>query len=171
LERFLLSIPPYIDTSGANPAPAITYVQKSTSSLIQDLTFTYPHFSLSKCAHIRINATMQTLLQHGQVTRLPKREKHWISARMIGHLVASMYLTATQNGTLSWDITLSKIMSILFLGAFVCRSGDIARSHFYTNEEFLQWNSLCVKYKRDSQSFALEDLIVVVTLRHTKGKK
>jgi hypothetical protein len=101
-------------------------------SLMSVLVFEYEHFRLSKHEIARIAAMTDKLLKNGQLIKLRKRERHWISAQLLAHLITTAYEEALEKGKNNWDVKLSKIMSMIYLGVLICCTGDIARSNKYT---------------------------------------
>jgi hypothetical protein len=149
MERFIPAILPYLRTPFADTVPSYEYIKLAIYSLTSALIFVYVHFRLSKHEIVRIAAMRDKLLNEGKLTKQRKRERHWVSAQLIAHLTTTAYEKAIEKGTNNWDVKLPKIMSMVYLGALTCRGGDITRSNRYTGQEYLQWNSVILKYKRE----------------------
>lgn len=76
---------------------------------------------------------------------------------------------AIYNGTHSWDIRISKMMSIALQSATDSRAGDLCRSHGYHELECLCWKDIDLKLTKGGKS--IQDFIMTVTVRFEKGYK
>jgi hypothetical protein len=72
------------------------------------------------------------------------------------------------HGVQSWDVRISRWLSILLQSSADCRSGEIVHTANYTGLEFLEWEDVKIKLV-DGDTF--EHLRARVTLRWEKGSK
>lgn len=82
-------------------------------------------------------ATLQTLMKEGALTREPKQEHHWVTSKVIEKMIRAMFTDAIVNGTWSWDALLMKALSLLLQCFTGSRAGEIRRSRLYTGSECL----------------------------------
>lgn len=71
------------------------------------------------------------MLKDGKITNDPSREKQWLGAHVIGGMAKAILMDAVDNGTLSWDVTICRVLSIVLISALCTRSGDVAQTTLY----------------------------------------
>ena len=133
------------------------------------LVFHYKDFKLTKQDAHRIDAVIQQLLNDGKITKDPVRERLWLGSRIVQQMAVAMLNNAINNGTKSWDVTLSCCLTIVLQSALACRAGDIQRSKHYTGEEYLQWKHITLK--ATGATVQNPKLTMLVTLLYRKGHK
>lgn len=104
----------------------------------------------------------------GSITKESTRRKQWVSGATILVLVDGLLRNAIVHGTPSWDMTLAKAMSLAVQSATGMRSGDLARSHGYSNQQVTLLGDLVVKVVNDEKGIRFR---LLLTLRYTKGHK
>ena len=104
----------------------------------------------------------------GTISKEPTRRKQWVSGAIILILVDGLLRNAIVHGTPSWDMTISRAMSLAVPSATGMRSGDLARSHGYSNQQVTLLGDLVVKVVNDEKGIRFRSLL---TLRNTKGHK
>jgi len=136
---------------------------------VHSLTFQYENFSLSNRDKLRIEATIQTLLKEGHITKDPVKEALWLSCQMVKRMATAVFSDAILNGTKSWDSTLAGCLAIVLQAALASRSGDFMRSHGYKGGEYLKWENI----QLIAQGLSVEDpkLRMLVTLLYRKNYK
>jgi hypothetical protein len=82
-------------------------------------------FTLSRNESERITSTVLSLLKEGKLTKEPSWEKSWAGAFMVRRLVTALFKDALFNGTINWDITISKALAIVMAVALTARTGDV----------------------------------------------
>lgn len=87
---------------------------------------------------------------------------------MIRKMSVALINDAEQNGTLSWDVTLSRVLSLVLQATVAGRSGDVARSRQYYGQEFLQYGHITIKLVSKNDS---ERLVAILDLKNCKGFK
>jgi hypothetical protein len=81
--------------------------------------------------HRRLDNVIATLLQEGKITKDPMREKQWLGAHIIGGMAKAILIDALDCGTLSWDCTICRVLSIVLISALCSRAGDVAQTTLY----------------------------------------
>lgn len=104
----------------------------------------------------------------GSITKEPTRKKQWVSGATVLVLVDGLLRNAILHGTPSWDLTLAKAMSLAMQSATGMRSGDLARSRGYSNQQVTLLRDLVVKVVNDGKVIRFRSLL---TLRYTQGHK
>jgi hypothetical protein len=95
--------------------------------LTGELIFHYKDFHLTPHESKRINAAVNSLLVAGKITKDPSREKVWLGSVIVRKLAASIVQDAVNNGTLNWDVTWYKALSIVYIACLACRTGDVTK--------------------------------------------
>lgn len=75
---------------------------------------------------------------------------------------------ALDDGCISWDVQLHKLLSIVLLSALGCRSGEVALTGRYV-DEYTRWSH--IKLKLAAGGNTVDDLEADVTLCFEKAKK
>jgi hypothetical protein len=150
IERFLYTIVKHLhdQTSRIDPtnqAPAFSMVSSGLRRLIGSLKFDFADFNLTVHERLRITNVMEDLYKQGKLTKDPKREVQWLGAFLTRKLATAFLEDALNNGTLSWDVTMSKALSIIWTSALMCRSGDVARNRDYHGLECLIFEHIHLK--------------------------
>lgn len=107
--------------------PSYSLIRSGIRQLIGELIFHYEDFRVSPHESKRIDATINDLVVSGKLTRDPSRQKFWLGAVLIRKLAAAIVEDGFITGTLNWDVTIYKALSIVFIAALACRTGDIAK--------------------------------------------
>lgn len=149
-------------------APSYSMVQGGLRRLLGSLQFDFKNFQLSKHDRIRITNVMEKLEQDGKLTKDPKRERRWLGAFVVHKLATAIFEDALTSGTLSWDMVLSKVLSIVLTGALITRAGDIARNAAYKELECMLWGHITLKIVRKDGVEVLQGLFSIF---NEKGKK
>ncbi len=72
------------------------------------------------------------------------------------------------NGCISWDVFISKTLSVIIVSALGCRPGYVARSRGYTDAEYMKCQDIELAFEGDVKH---ENLRATITLRYTKRNK
>ena len=91
------------------------------------MIFKYDSFRLTKHENARITATIEDLYQKVHITKNPTMEKNWIGLVLVERLCVSLFKNAFDEGTLVWDVTISRVTSMTRTCALLTRSGDITK--------------------------------------------
>lgn len=91
---------------------------------------------------------------------------------MIRRMAQTWLDRALNEGCLSWDRTLLKLLGVLLQASCSSRSGDIARSSLYEGFECLCYKHLELSVKdRKKPLDSVQNLTLKVTLEFMKGSK
>jgi hypothetical protein len=84
-------------------------------------------------------------------------------------LVQSLVNQASQNGTMAWEITLAKCLSIVLVAAVGARTGGVTVAPLDQHTlPYLAYKDIVIKMKGSS---TINDLNAILTLRNEKGDK
>lgn len=118
---------------------------------------------------MRIASLINFLLQEGKVTQDPTWEKNWVGAVAVRKLTTAIITDALQYGTLTWDISLAKVLSIVWVAALGVRTGDVnATPRDHQKLPYLCYHDITIKM---DQGTSIDDLLAVVVIRNQKGDK
>jgi hypothetical protein len=140
--RFISRLPSHLQSRHSDGKIAWTMIKNARMQLDRALTFHYSDYKLSRHVALRIDATIQKLLDDGQITKDPVREKQWLTCQIVKKLATAVISDAVQQGTRSWDMTLAGTFSLVLQAAMASRSGDFTRSAHYTGDEYLKWQDI-----------------------------
>lgn len=140
--RFISRLPTHLESRHSDGKIAWTLIKNALVQLDRSLSFHYADYNLSRHGRLRIEATIQKLLDDGQITQDPVREKQWLTCQVVKKLATAVVSDAVQNGTRSWDFTLAGTFSLVLQAALSSRSGDFKRSSHYTGDEYLKWQDI-----------------------------
>lgn len=144
--------------------------------LLQLLQFRHHDFHKQYTPYyaMRINVHLDHLIRQGKLIRGDWFKKMWIGFMLVLKMATAWIKDAFENGTHSWDITISKLTSVLLQSALSSRSGDITRSQLYEGLECLCWGHIILKLEspgtRDNAP-NVQDLKGIFELQFTKNKK
>jgi hypothetical protein len=131
---------------------------------------------LVKCHGFTISA--QDTKQIGSLlNRLVKEnvlfKGRWQKANRVGFKTL-LYLVDTHmgmgltDGVHSWDVYISKQLSIVLVAAFASRCGEVVQSALYQGMQCLCFKDLCLEFSNTEQT---QGIIMNVSLRFVKGYK
>ena len=143
--------------------------------IVQLLRFRHEHILKLYTPHhvTRIEIHLQQLVSQGKLVRGTWYKKQWISFMTLFKIASSWLAHALMNGTYSWDITLTKLASVVTQSALSSRAGDITRSQLYEGLECLCWKDITLQLDSASDRGApsVQDLRGTFVLCFTKGAK
>jgi len=105
----------------------------------------------------------------GKLVRGLRVQRQWLGFLMIHKLAATFMQHSLENGCLSFDIVIMRMLGVVLQCACNSRPGDIARSSWYSGKECLLFKDVELKLKPGGKT--VQDLEGKVTLRYVKGKK
>lgn len=157
------------------PAISLSVVRGLLSRLIKLLTFRHQDILKSYSLHhvTRIEVHLQHLVSEGKLIRGTWHKKQWISFMTLLKMAKEWLQCALSDGTNSWDITLTKLTSVVTVSALSSRSGDITRTQLYEGVEYLCWKDITLQLddNSDRSTPMVGDLRGTFLLRYTKGYK
>ncbi|KAK0291075.1 hypothetical protein LTR35_001796 [Friedmanniomyces endolithicus] len=177
-ERFILCLPDICSTEG--PQISWSTAQTAVRYGLCAIRCRHEAFRQTTNGRGRVEDVFETLRQAGKLTREPKRDKQWVSARLISCLTRGLLVEAVQGGTTDWSWTIQQCLGLSLQSAMSSRAGDIAKSGRYGDDECLLFQDIKLKITVKAlptvggPPVALLDRVdmhATFTLRHTKGYK
>jgi hypothetical protein len=169
LERFFSTIVSRVQPR-TNQVPAYSWLKGAISRTIQNCVFYHKNFTLSPHERLRIATLLDSLLQEGKLTQDPSWERNWAGVVVVRQLVSSLFNQAFEEGTMTWDITIAKCLSIILVAAIGARSGDVTMAPLNQHAlPFLAYKDVVIKMRKGGST--IDDLHAVLTLRNEKGYK
>ncbi|OBT84860.1 hypothetical protein VE02_05892 [Pseudogymnoascus sp. 03VT05] len=165
LERFFTIVPSKVQTYSPHGKPSLVWIKHGVSSLIGGLIFKHETFRLSSHGRSRLSTTIDKLLKDGVITAKPARVAQWVTAALVIRLCDSYLLDALNNGTKSWSITLSRLLSMVLMAACASRAGEIGRSAKYVKMECLCFKDVDIRFNEHG------DMIAHIVLRFQKKER
>jgi hypothetical protein len=137
--------------------------------LLESCIFHYKAFALSPHERLRIATTIDSLLHQGRLTKEPSWERNWVGAAVVRKLTTAMVKQALEHGTMTWDITVAKVLSIVFVAALGARTGDVTVAPLDRHKlPYLCYQDVVIKMDGGT---TIDDLMAIVTIRNEKGDK
>ncbi|EMD61597.1 hypothetical protein COCSADRAFT_163032 [Bipolaris sorokiniana ND90Pr] len=168
IERFISIISRHLKPCGGGVISFST-IRSGIDCLLKGCVFYHADFKVTAHEGSRIQSLVHTLVRNGTLTTDLKVEKQWIGSGLVAKLVDSTYKNALRNGTISWDLTLAKIQSIVLHAALGCRVGDVATSRYDDHDlPFLAYGDITMKLDGGS---GVENICMSVLMRNIKGRK
>ncbi|SMR55280.1 unnamed protein product [Zymoseptoria tritici ST99CH_1E4] len=119
----------------------------------------------------RIGMHLDQLATKKDLVRGLWQKRQWLGFKVILRMAQIWIDRAIDEGCISWDRTLLKLLGVVLQSACSSRSGDIARSTLYKGLECLCWKHLQLTIKDPDQPLSVQNLTLQVTLAYTKGHK
>jgi hypothetical protein len=129
---------------------------------------TYEDFSVSNYWAAKYDSLFNTLISEGVLINGLWEKRRRIGFHTILILGDAFLKSGLEEGCLSWDTLLSKLLSVVLIAACACRSGDAARTSLYTSTKYLAFRDIVLRFGAGDQP---NDLSMDVTLRAVKGYK
>lgn len=149
-----------------NQVPAYSWLKSGVGFTIECCVFHHKTFTLTPHERTRIATLLDSLHQQGKITQDPSWERNWVGVVVVRKLVASLVKEAFQCGTMTWDVTVAKCLSIMLVAALGSRAGDVSvRPRDRHESPYLAYKDIVIKMKGGS---TVDD---VITLRNEKGDK
>jgi hypothetical protein len=128
----------------------------------------YENFSISNHWAVKCDSLFNTLVREGVLIKGTWEKRRRIGFHTVLALGDAFLQSGLDEGCLSWDILLSKQLSVVLIAACACRVGDISRTVLYTGTEYLTFKDIVLSFGSGDQP---NDLSMDVTLRAVKGFK
>ena len=149
------------------PSPQLKTLQRGLENLTAALVFKYPKFSLSKQQSRRIETVLDTLANETKLLRGKWSKTQWLGVALFEKWLALGFRLLLIKCCLSWDVQLSKPLSISLVVALCFGVGEACLSRGYT-EEFLRWEHVQLKLCGGS---TLDHLEATIEICFEKAKK
>lgn len=149
--------------------PSYLWLQQGVGHLVKACVFYFPSFSLSRHETQRIATTIDYLWQEGRLTKEPKFERNWVGVFLVRKLAVGVLEDGLKRGTVSWDVTLAKTLSIVMVAALASRAGDVTVAPLEGQKlPYLCYKDVVIKLVGGN---AVENLVAEVVIRNEKGYK
>lgn len=100
--------------------------------------------------------------REGASLKDPTREKCWLGAALVRKLVTALLDDSLVTGTLNWDVTIYRALSIVFIAALATRAGDITRSNLDTQlRPYLCYNDITMKLVNGTDIINIEAQVII----------
>ena len=138
----------------------------------------YGLFQYSKASGFKLTAQdgkrLQTFIDDavkgGQLTTGVWKKRVWLTFVLVSRLGRAWLEHHHKHRTVNWDLTLSRLMSLVLIASLGCRAGDVARSNLYTSGEYPQYCHIRLMLTGHGTA-AWGNLEACVTLKHAKSMK
>ncbi|KAE8869679.1 hypothetical protein PTNB29_00023 [Pyrenophora teres f. teres] len=167
--RFLYAYPKHLISRAPSGAISFDTMRGAIEHIISTTQDRFPEFKLKLGEASRIKAVFSDLLSKGVITKDVSRTGQWLGSRIVYMLARALMQNALSQGCRSWDFV---IQGALYLGLMVStgsRVGDITRSDGLVGNKCVKYGDVEIQVKTDEAGN--EDLVAVISLRYTKGKK
>jgi hypothetical protein len=125
-------------------------------------------FTATKQDSKRMESLFNKLVKDKVLFKGKWRKPNRVGFQTILYMVDVWMSSGLKDGVLSWDIHISKQLSIVLIGSFGSRCGDVVRSRMYAGMQCLCYRDLALSFFGGDDT---QDLILNVTLRFVKGYK
>ncbi len=114
-------------------------------------------------------STVEQLFAEEHLTKEATVEKNWVGIMIVRRLATVLFEHAMEKGTKNWDLTISKTMSIVLLGALATRVGDICKTKFDVHDlPFLAYKDVTLQLVGGDN---IEQLVGQFVIRNEKNHK
>lgn len=167
-ERFAEAITPKVRPKGGHTVPSYAWLERGLRIAVDGLLHYY-NYRLTPHDNKRLQSKMHTLLRQGKLTKDPIRAKQWAGLSILRAMTQAWLIEALRDGVLSWDQTLSRLGTVVWMSALQCRAGDFLMT--WLAEHPLPYLAYKDVQLRLVGGFSLKHLTARVTLRNVKGHK
>ena len=142
----------------------ISAIRVITSSLI------FQHnYQLTPQEGRRIDTLIDALVKEGKLTTGKWRKRVRVGFYLVQRMAIAWFTQHLTHGCRSWDLVISKFLSISLMTSLHARAGDVIRTGRYTGMECLCWKD--IELRLEGNEPKVEGFVAQVTLRFEKGFK
>ena len=116
----------------------------------------------------RVDELLAKFVDDGMLFKRRWRKHEWVGHTLITLMGNSWLQETLAEGCQSWDVRISKLLSVVMMGALDCRVGDLTRSGHYKGEEYIQWRHIEITIRGERE---LQNLNAKATIAYEKGHK
>lgn len=169
LYRFVETIARRIRTKHrGKPAPSMQTVRGGLQHVCQVLVEQYEHFALTKHWASKCDSLLNKLVKEGAQTKGRWAERQYIGFQTLRIIGDASMSKALKEGIISWDVYISRHLSVVLVASLASRGGDVTRSVLYERMECLCWKDITLTFVGGD---TLDHLSMDIVLRHVKGYK
>ncbi|KAK3718658.1 hypothetical protein LTR37_004875 [Vermiconidia calcicola] len=130
-------------------------------------------FTITSHHRAHLETFVDDAVRRGQLIRGHWRKRTWIGFVTLSRMIRAYLAHAIDQGTLSWDQTIHRCLSIVLVSALGCRSGDVVRSQHYKGTEYMQYRhvELWLADLDGDQLPTLANVRASFTIEYEKGHK
>ena len=150
-------------------APQKGTIVRGVSILLAYGHFKWSDFKMGSHESARFKVFLDQAVKDGKIKTGKWRKSTWIGFAVLSRLVSSYLSHNIKHGSLNWDITIAKCLSLVLISALGARSGDVARSLHYKGQEYLQWRHVQLHLVGSQPSLA--NVRATITLQYQKFHK
>lgn len=156
-------IPSYRD----KPAVSLTSIRNAVLNVYARLQFKHKLLNFSRHNFKRIDTVLDRLVKEGKLTPGRWRKRQRAGVALVRLLGQAWFTDCLTHGCRSWDVTISRFLSISLMAATAGRAGDIVRSKGYTGLEYLRWEhvELVLGGHDDGQSPTIQGMTASITMK------
>ncbi|KAK7711430.1 hypothetical protein SLS64_005454 [Diaporthe eres] len=156
---------------GNKPVPNLGNIQNGVRALCSGLIFKF-NFSLSRQECRRLDTLLDSLVKEGKLIKGRWRKRERVGFYILRILGQAWFTKSLTEGCLSWDIIISRFLSVSLVAATASRAGDITRSQGYTGPQYVRWEhiELVLVGEHDDEP-RIEDMVAQITIAYEKGSK
>jgi hypothetical protein len=151
---------------------------KNTIISATKLIMAYGHFKWSEqdgfrmTAHdtSRFRSFLDKATRDGRLTTGKWKKRTWIGYAVLSRLVRAYLTHGVEQGTLNWDVTMARCLSVVLVSSLGARCGDVGLVRTYEGKAYyMQWRHIELSLEGDMPLFSA--LRARITLEFEKGNK
>lgn len=155
------------------PAPSLAVIQKAFYLLLKYGTFRWSRedgFKITLHDKEQFKAFTIQAVKDKRLTKGRWFKQTWVGFVTLSRMVRVFLQHCVRNGALTFDLVISKCLSVVLVAALGSRSGNVARANGYRGTEYVQYRHVEL-YLEAGSGCGFQDLRATVTLEYTKGHK
>lgn len=171
VERFVERLVHHVKGRSADglQTPSISWFNHAIRCALVRIQHRFTEFKWNAAATSRIKSLSNDLLLKKELSNEQTRENNWIRLVVMRYIVNAYLSNGLTCGTMSWDVTWSRMTSVLLPSALIARCGDVMQSAGYKIDVHMQFRDLSIRQKEGTTGF--ENLRMRVLVRFQKAYK
>jgi hypothetical protein len=147
--------------------PSLSTIQAGLRHLT-DMLVECHGFTISAQNTKRIGSLLHILVKENVLFKGKWRKANRVGFKTLLHMVDTHMKTGLTDGVHSWDVYISKQLSIVLVAVFASRCGEVVRSALYKDMQCLCFKDLHLEFLNGDNT---QSIIMNVSLRFVKGYK
>jgi hypothetical protein len=131
------------------------------------LIFKY-NFKLTAQDGARIDSALDRFVQQKRLVAGRWREKQWLGFLTMQKITHAYFRHILDHGCLSWDIPISKALSVNLIAALDRRAGEVGKSWGWDVECCMLCESIVLKMQKEGD---VNSIVAKVQVHYQKGEK
>ncbi|KAI9793441.1 MAG: hypothetical protein M1816_000335 [Peltula sp. TS41687] len=160
-------------TNRGKRGPGVEWLTSAFKILSAYGIFTYPKssgYELTNRDGLRLHTFLDDAVKDGRLTKGLWHRSVWLNYMTLTRIGRSWLQYHHTNGSLNWDITLSRWLSVVLVASLGCRVGDAARSALWTGDQYMLYEHIDLLLD-DRNEPRLENLRARISIEYQKGFK